>query len=227
MLVLGIDTSGKVASVALRDDSVLLGETTFLTKLTHSQVILPLVNKLVSDCGKTIDDIDAFVCANGPGSYTGLRIGIAAVKGICFASGKKCAGVSTLEALAYNSVCSKAVICSVMKARQDIAYFGLYSSDGSRISKLSDDTVCDISYISEAVNKTEGDVILVGDYAEEIKQRLFPENERVRLAPVSLRLQKASSLCEAVFADPGKLTDADNLNASYLQITKAEKDLKK
>ena len=87
LTVLGIDTSGKTASCAILRDGVLLGETTLYTKLTHSQVTLPLVQKLIDDCGLTLDDIDLVAVSDGPGSYTGLRIGISAVKGICF-SGK-------------------------------------------------------------------------------------------------------------------------------------------
>ena len=224
MLTLGIDTSGKIASVALADESGVLAHTTIVTKLTHSQVILPLVKKLLADACINLEDIEAIAVANGPGSYTGLRIGIAAVKGICFASGVNCAGISTLESLAYNVCCADAVVFSVMKARNDIAYFGIYKADGSSIKCLESDTVCKIDDILKATERYSGKIILVGDYACEIKEKLFADNDSICIAPPKDRLQMASSLCYAVIDNPKRLGSADKLDAAYLQETKAEKD---
>ena len=104
-IVLGVDTSGKTASLAVADKDRILANTTVITELTHSQVLLPILRRLLIDANLTLADIDAVAVANGPGSYTGLRIGISAVKGLCFKDNKKCAGISTLKSLAMN-VCS-------------------------------------------------------------------------------------------------------------------------
>ena len=123
-IVLGIDTSGKTASLAIADKEKILANTTILTELTHSQVLLPLLKKLLQDASLTLDDIDAVAVSNGPGSYTGLRIGISAVKGLCFKNNKKCAGISTLKSLAMNlsdSSAEEKIVFSVMKARPDIS----------------------------------------------------------------------------------------------------------
>ncbi len=220
--ILAIDTSGKVASVAISDGSVLLAEKSVYTRLTHSQIILPIVKELMSDCELDFSDLDAVACAKGPGSYTGLRIGIAAVKGICMgAPNLKCAGISTLEALAYSCAAHRGRIVSVMAARKGIVYSGAFESDGKRIAQAEPDRVCDIN---ELLPLVKGDTLLVGDCCEEIKEACFSHEENVRCAPFASRLQKASSLCMALEENPEYLIDSFDLSAAYLQETKAEKD---
>jgi len=225
LLILGIDTSGKTASVAICDENSVIAQTTILTTLTHSQVMLPLVEKLLSDAKLTLEDINAFAVANGPGSYTGLRIGISAVKAMCFTLGKKCLGISTLESLAYNCVGTKATIVSLMKARNDIAYCGIFKSDGNYITRIHEDIVTELEYIVKLLDFTETDIVLVGDYAKECYEKIFSAYNNVRLAPISERIQLASSLCMVALSNIEKLNSPQNLDASYLQITKAEKDI--
>lgn len=123
--ILAIDTSGKVASVAVTDGEKLLWEKSVYTKLTHSQVILPMVKQALEETGLTYTDLDCAAIAKGPGSYTGLRIGVAAVKGMCFGcESLKSAGVSTLLSLAYNCIDFEGRIISVMRARPKIVYAG-------------------------------------------------------------------------------------------------------
>ncbi len=224
MLTLGIDTSGKVASAALMSEGRLLAEKTLYTKLTHSQIILPMVQELLSDCGLELKGLDAVVCAAGPGSYTGLRIGIAAVKGIVMgAPNLKCAAVSTLEALAYGAAGFQGRIVPVMYARPQIVYVGCYESKAGSMTPLAEDKV-----INEAEYFTSLDlsrpVMLTGDRCLEIKQLYFSGNDNVLTAPAANRLQRASSLCAAFIADPARAVPPAALEASYLQATKAEKD---
>ena len=222
--ILGIDTSGKVASVAITDDEKLICEQVLYTKLTHSQVILPMVKKALSESSLTFDDIDSIAVANGPGSYTGLRIGIAAVKGICLGKPKiSCAGVSTLESLAYNCVPFCGRIISVMKARPGIIYAGEFISNGSTITRLSDDKVCPETDVFADVDTSEK-IMLVGDYALDIKQKYFADDLNVICANTAHRLQRASSLCMALSVHPEYITEPEKLEVAYLQATKAEKD---
>lgn len=221
--ILGIDTSGSIASCAIMRENELIAETTFVTKLTHSQVILPVVKRTLSDCGLTLSDIDLFAVAAGPGSYTGLRIGIAAVKGIC-ALGKPCIGVSTLEALAQNCAVFKGRIITVMAARNGIAYVGCYDSDGERLTKAFDDKVISESEILSLAD-FDGEVLLTGDCSQRIKAELFSDNERVSAAPARLRNQSAAGVCMAALCHLDEACEAEKLDAMYLQITKAEKDL--
>ena len=224
MRILGIDTSGKVASVALTDGGRLICEKVLYTKLTHSQIILPMVKEVLADSSMAFSDIDCIAVANGPGSYTGLRIGIAAVKGICLgAPDIKCAGISTLEALAYNCSGFCGRIISVMKARPEIVYAGEFESDGSGIKRVSEDRVCPEIEVFGGLDPAEK-IMLVGDYAEEIKEKYFKDNANVLCASIAQRLQRASSLCMALAANEGYIVEPESIEVSYLQATKAEKD---
>ena len=223
MKILGIDTSGKIASVAITDGERLLWEKSVYTKLTHSQVILPMVKQALEECGLDFSDLDCAAAANGPGSYTGLRIGVGAIKGMCMGcDGLKCAGVSTLLELAYNCLEFNGRIISVMRARPKIVYAGEFVSDSSRIMRTGADRVCaEEELFSQGVFDR---VMLTGDCAVEIKEKYFAQNDGVLVASAADRLQKASSLCMAVERNPEMLITADKLEVSYLQATKAEKD---
>lgn len=225
MIVLGIDTSSSTASVAICMDDKILAESTFITKLTHSQIILPLVERVISDANLTINDIDAYAVANGPGSYTGLRIGISAVKAIAFAQGKKCAGISTLQSLAYNCIAVKGTIVSLIKARENISYYAIFKSDGNNLTRISDDNIADIKDIINEISELSDDVILIGDYAEDIFTNYSSNLPNVRLAPQSINISLATSIC--YLAKSNGFDTPNALNASYLQITKAEKDKSK
>lgn len=225
LTILGIDTSGKTASCAVMRDGVILGQNTVYTKLTHSQVILPFVKRLLEDTNLTLDDIDLVAVSDGPGSYTGLRIGISAVKGMCIEE-KKCLGVSTLEALATNCIGTKARIFSLLNARPGIVYFGAYDSDGETLTNVIPDAVVGLEAVCEAAKEYNGDIVLVGDCVADVKEKFFAYIENIRLAPPHERLQLASSVCMAALAHENEAVSDDELSARYLQITKAEKDLK-
>lgn len=225
MLTLGIDTSGKVASVALMQDSVLLAENTIYTTLTHSQIIMPMCKRLLESCNKTLQEVDRIAVSCGPGSYTGLRIGISGVKAMCFALDVGCNGISTLESLAYNVFGFNGLICSIMKARQSLVYCGLFKSNMKTIvreSSMPNDCIIEKSELYSLLSVVNNyDVILVGDGAEDFYHE-FDFSPSVALSSIRDRLQSASSLCEiARTCEPQPPQD---LKASYLQLTKAEKD---
>lgn len=223
MKILGIDTSGKIASVAITDSDRVLWEKSVYTKLTHSQVILPMVKQALEECELGFADLDCVAAANGPGSYTGLRIGIGAVKGMCLGcEGLKCAGVSTLLALAYNNVSYIGKIVAVMKARPKVVYVGVFQSDGEKICRIDEDKIADEEEFFTSLRGEK--FLLTGDYAKEIKEKYFTDDSGVICACPSAVLQKASSVCLAVSQNPQIITDDDNLEVSYLQATKAEKD---
>lgn len=219
MILLGIDTSGKTASVAVCTENAVLAQTTVYTKLTHSQVILPICKDVLKSAGLTLSDADVIAAAAGPGSYTGLRIGIAAVKAMCFALDKPCIGISTLEALAYNVSLHKGVICAVMTARLDLVYCAVFRSDGRNVTRLSEDEILPIDELIKRLEALNEDVVTVGDAAEKLA------GERFMTAPPHLKLQLASSLCAAGFTK--EPYPPDSLEAAYMEITKAEKDLRK
>ncbi len=168
LILLGIDTSGKTASVAVCTENAVLAQTTVYTKLTHSQVILPICKDVLKSAGLTLSDVDVISAAAGPGSYTGLRIGIAAVKAMCFALDKPCIGISTLEALAYNVSLHKGIICAVMAARLDLVYCSVFRSDGRSVTRLSEDEILPIDELKNRLEALNEDVVTVGDAAEKI-----------------------------------------------------------
>lgn len=216
MLLLGIDTSGHTASVCVCDEENIYAENFIMTRLTHSQIIMPLAMKALEDAGKSINDVDGLAVVKGPGSYTGLRIGIAAAKGICMGNSCKCAGVSALEALAYNFRGTNTLVCAVMHARIDLVYNALFEVKGKTVRRLTPDRIIsEDDLLKEVTNK---DYILVGDYAKE-----FSEKSGLTLSAVQFMYPRASSVCYAAFESG--FASAKDLNPEYLQITKAEKDL--
>ena len=225
---MAIETSGKTASAAVTDGQTLLAEKTIYTKLTHSQIILPMAKELLNECGLEIADLDGVVCAKGPGSYTGLRIGVAAVKGIvmvCTQKELKCAGISTLEELAWSSAAYRGKIAAVMRARIGVVYFGIYKSDGEKVANIAADKVAGEEEFAEALRSLSAEGLLItGDCCAEMKQKYFAEAAEVKCAPFAERMQKASSLCMAFDADPARAVTVDELLPAYLQETKAEKD---
>lgn len=223
LLLLGIDTSGKVASAALFDTEteVFLAESSLYTQKTHSQVIMPMVKDIIAQTGKTVSDIDLIAVAKGSGSYTGLRIGIAAVKAMGFALDCKCCGVSTLEALAYNNIVHKGSICSIMKARGEFVYACAYKSDGYGLEPLMEEKIISCDELAEflAFNGTE--TLLCGDGAADFFMAY--RSSMLIIAPPQGRLQNACGVCLGAMSR--EFVAADDLEVSYLQKVKAEKDL--
>ncbi len=222
LLYLGIETSGKIASAAICDENGVIAETTLVTRLTHSQVILPMVKRLFDDADIDMKDIGCIAVANGPGSYTGIRIGVAAVKGMCMSLGCKCCGVSSLEELACNVSASDATVLSVLKARKDVVYFGAFRVHYGDIERMCSDTVCSVEDVRRFAKKISGVILVVGDCCEEIKNRCLYDNYLARIAPLKDRMHNAASVC--FLAMRKRKYPADKLEAVYLQNTKAEKD---
>ncbi len=223
MRILGIDTSGTVAAAALYDSDadLFLGQQIVYTKRTHSQVILPLTQRILEDTGLTLADVDRFAVAAGPGSYTGLRIGIAAVKAMSFALNTSCCGISTLETLAWQAHLSgESVVCAVMKARQGLVYAGIYRFSGESCEVLMQDQLMPEQELLSQLQALDGAVMLTGDGAAAFLEENPLEN--ARLAPAMVRLQNGCGLCRAAVMHEG--ISPEQLEAEYLQLVKAEKD---
>ena len=218
--ILGIDTSGKVAAAALYESEsrCLLAQQTVYTKRTHSQVILPLAERLLADTGLNWQDVDGFAAAKGPGSYTGLRIGIAAVKAMSYALQIPCVGISTLEGLAWQNLSWQGVICAVMTARQSLVYAGLYQSDGTQITAMQPDGMQPAAELAQQLASLEQPVLLAGDAVE-----LFRAEQGLTIASPMTRLQNGTGICLA--AAQAQWQAPAELMPEYLQLVKAEKDL--
>ena len=229
MLLLGIDTSGKTASAALfdTDTEIILASSVLYTQKTHSQVIMPMVKSVIGQTGHTFGDIDVFAAAAGPGSYPGLRIGAAAVKAMAFALDCKCCGVSTLSALAYSNIAYQGTICSVMRARADLVYAGIYKSDGYALTPLyesDNERLCSRDELAQLLAFNGEKTLLCGDGAAD----MFTDyrSPMLFIAPPHGRLQNAAGVClAAAAAGQSGYISPDELEVMYLQQVKAEKDL--
>ncbi|MBE6845364.1 MAG: tRNA (adenosine(37)-N6)-threonylcarbamoyltransferase complex dimerization subunit type 1 TsaB [Ruminococcus sp.] len=220
LLILGIDTSGKTAAVALYENGVMLGQSGIYTVKTQSQVILPMVKQLMSDCSRDFSQLDLIAVSKGPGSYTGIRIGIAAVKAMALSLDIPCCGVSTLEGLAFTA-CYDGIVCPVMKARKDLVYTAVYKINDGKSEILYNEQIIETDELDKYLRTLGEKIILTGDGAEDFFSKY--EYESYTLSPVHLRLQSAAGIILASLDKPHQ-TD-DDLQASYLQIVKAEKDL--
>jgi tRNA threonylcarbamoyladenosine biosynthesis protein TsaB len=220
LTLLGIETSGKTASAAIFEDGIMLGQVSVYTSKTHSQVILPMVKKLISDCTRELSDITDIAVSAGPGSYTGLRIGISAVKAMAFAMDISCFGISSLEGLAYN-ICCDGYICPIMKARKDLVYTTLYKCENGKLTICNEEKIISVAELNDILSKLGEKVVITGDGAEDFAYEF--KNEKYSLSPIHLRLQNACGICmAALYHTPKK---AEEIEASYLQQVKAEKDL--
>lgn len=220
LLTLGIETSGKTASAAVMEDGVMLGQTSVLTAKTHSQVILPMVKKLIADCERDIKDVGQIAVGAGPGSYTGIRIGVAAVKAMAFSRGIQCCGISTLEGLAYNFP-ADGIVCPVMKARQNLVYAAVFRFCNGVAERLAEDMIIESEKLDNILRGYNERIILTGDSAESFASEFA--NPLYGLSPVHLRNQNAAGICLA--AENHEFYSPEKLEASYLQLVKAEKDL--
>ena len=240
MRILGLDTSGKVASAAILDteQSLLLAERSLYTARGHSQIIMPMVQDILTDCGMTAQDVDCYAVAVGPGSYTGLRIGIAAVQGMAMVNDTPCIGVSTLEAMASRCFPARDIL-AVMHARTELFYAAWFSYqiymdyDPDFIERQTPDELQTFGELVRIIDKIpERGITLVGDGAEEFLQQYEAagfHKDDLRPAPPMLRLQSAAGVCwqaAQYIAAHKTLPTAADLTASYLQkvnITRKDK----
>lgn len=221
MLILGIDTSGKNASVALYENGMFIAQKSVLTKLTHSQIIMPMVDDVLKSADKTLSDIDLFAAAIGPGSYTGLRIGVSAVKAIGFANNKPCVGVSVLKGMCYAANPRNCDVLCVAKARANLVYAAMYSADDDSITQIMPDCIIDINELAAKICTHTKSLMITGDAADDIKK--ICNNKNCFAAPLYLRISGAMGICLA--AENENTVLADELVPAYFEVTKAEKEL--
>ena len=163
MKILSVDTSATAASVALSEEGKLIGETFINTSLTHSQTLIPMVEQLLNNTKTEISDIDAIAVNAGPGSFTGVRIGVAAVKGLAFANNIPCVSVSTLESMAYNFLSTDCIVCAVMDARCSQVYNALFEIKNGVVTRLCDDRALSLDDLKNELLSVDGRIIIAGD----------------------------------------------------------------
>ena len=230
MKYLVLEGSAAAASCALLEDQKVLGEFFVNIPQTHSQTLLPMAEGLLKTCGTAPGELDFFAVTRGPGSFTGLRIAMAAVKGMAMAAGKPCVGVSTLEALARNLAGFTGSAAAVMDARCGQVYAGLFSLEDGEVRRLAEDTALSVVELGKLLPGLKKPVVLVGDGAELCYNKLMETKsagDRLRLAPPHLRYQRAAAVGAAALAAwiRGEALDAGELVPAYLRLPQAEREL--
>lgn len=228
MLTLGIDSSASAASAAVVENGKLLGEFFVNTKQTHSQTLLPMVQGLLQTVGHSCNEVDVLAVSHGPGSFTGVRIGVACVKGIALPNDTPCVGVSTLEAIAYGGISVEgAVLCAVMDARCSQVYNALFQVEKGVLRRLTEDRALAIADLEKECRAYGEKLLLLGDGAA-LCHKTF-EAWGAKLAPESIRFQRASSvaLLGEQAAHQGSTVSASSLAPVYLRLPQAERELKK
>jgi tRNA threonylcarbamoyladenosine biosynthesis protein TsaB len=218
-MILGIDSSAVTAGCALSRDGKIIAEEFLNVGHTHSETLLPMVESMLKNSGVTLADVDKIAVTAGPGSFTGLRIGISAVKGMAMGAGKPCVSVSTLEAIAYNFVGIDCVVCACMDARCGQVYNALFKSESGRITRICDDRAIRAEQLSEELSALDGKVVLAGDGAELMDK--YTEH-KYTLAEYPLRYQRGSGVCAA--AEGREEIQAAALMPSYLRLPQAERE---
>lgn len=229
MKILALDSSATAASVALLEDNFVLGEFFVNTKYTHSQTLVPMIKNLLNVTCVDIKDIDLFSVNVGPGSFTGIRIGVSAVKGMALALSKPCVPVSTLLSLAYNLKNYDGLICACMDARCNQVYNALFEVSGGEIKRLTDDRAILIDDLAEELKGFSKKIILVGDGAILCYNKLHELLPYLELSDNNNRYQRASSVAKIAFGDYncGKSVKAAELLPKYIRMPQAERELKK
>lgn len=227
MRILAIDSSGAVASAAVLENGIITGEYSINNKLTHSQKLMPMIDQLLKSLDLKPADIDLFGCAVGPGSFTGLRIGISIIKGMAQALDKPTAGIPTLDGLAYNLSGFSGYICPIIDARNDNVYAGIYSSEPpeTELHLKSDFMAVHINELIDILPKDKA-IAFVGDAVLKFQELLKENFGTLCFIPSPhLLLQKASSICYAchLSASKGTLNSAYSLTPLYLRASQAER----
>ena len=227
MKILGIDSSAKSASAAITDGDKVLGCFYTNTGLTHSQTLMPMIESLLKYSNTSLDDIDLIAVNKGPGSFTGVRIGVAAAKGIADVKKIPVYGASTLESMAYNLIDTDCVACCVMDARCNQVYNALFDITGGRITRLSSDSADSIEKVTDVLKKYKKIKFFVGDGAEICYNKLNGDSD-IRIAAPSDRFQSAVGVCFCAMNAPhDQFIDSALLVPEYLRLPQAERELNK
>lgn len=226
MKILALETSAKACSAAVTENGRVVASAFQCTGLTHSRTLMPMVEDMLRNADLTLAECDVIAVANGPGSFTGIRIGIAAAKGLAFAAEKPMAGISTLEAMAMNCIGTAGLIVCAMDARRQQVYNALFLSDGNRLTRLSPDRPIALRDLAEEIKcSSETHIVVVGDGAHLCHNYLTEAGIPCVLAPPHLLQQNAVTVALAAerATAEGRLCSAQELEAVYLRAAQADK----
>lgn len=226
MNILALESSAAACSAALCRDGALVAQSFQCSGLTHSRTLLPMVNDLLKNCGESLDGVDVIAVAAGPGSFTGLRIGVATAKGLAWAGEKPCAPCSTLESMAWPlaHMEGRVIVCA-MDARRKQVYNALFRATGDGLERLCPDRALSLTELGEELKNFPESKIVVGDGAQ-LCYNTLNEQIPMELAPVHLRLQSAWGVARAAeeLAKAGGLVSGAELVPVYHRLSQAERE---
>ena len=226
MLILAFETTAKAGSVALLEDGKLLAESYQNTGLTHSQTLMVMAEDMLKAAGKTMADVTAVAVAEGPGSFTGVRIGVAAAKGLAWGGEIPCYGVSTLESMARTLGIYQGYICPVMDARRNQVYNALFYADHGTLERRTEDRAIALSDLAEELRSKDEVIFLVGDGSNLTFNTLKDNIPNLVLPPEHRMHQRASgvALAAAEQIAAGDSGDGAALTPNYLRLSQAERE---
>ncbi len=224
MKILAVESSAKAASCAVLADGELLASAWQAAGLTHSRTLLPMVEGMLKNSELTMEAMDAVAVAAGPGSFTGLRIGIAAVKGLAWAAEKPCIPVSTLEAMAWPLAHLEGSIVCAMDARRQQIYNAAFLADSGALERLREDRALSLEEAAADLAGLDGPMTIVGDGAQMCFDFFTARGIDCRLAPVHLRLQSAAGVALAAWRRRTETVSAQELTPVYLRLSQAERE---
>lgn len=222
MKILSLESSAKAASVALCEDGKLISQYFQNSGLTHSKTLLKMTEDMLSNLELKISDVDVVAVAKGPGSFTGIRIGVAAAKGLAWAAEKPVCGVSTLEAMASQVYYENAVICPVMDARRNQVYNAKFEIVDGKLTRLCEDRAISLEELLNEIETSGKTHIFVGDGALMCYNISLEKKLNTVLAPENIRMQSAYGVAKA--AESGELMPSDDLTPNYLRLSQAERE---
>lgn len=226
MKILAIDTSGANCSVAIIDEEKVICDFNLSIGTTHSETLLPMIDEVCRTSKIDLSEVDVLACGIGPGSFTGLRIGIATIKGFALAQNKPVIGIPTLDSLANNITTFDGLVCSVLDARNNNVYAGIFKHEDEKVVLQDDYITEDLDTLIEILRSKNEKIMFVGDGAVSFKQQFKAAlNEKALFAPIHLNNQLSSSVAKAALirAMNNDFDNADTLNPMYLRKSQAER----
>ena len=226
MIILAFDGTAKCASCAILRDDICLGEYNVDNGLTQSELLLPMAESLMKSLRLNFSDVELYATSVGPGSFTGVRIGAALVKGLAFGKNVPCAEVSTLEALAENARGLCGIIVPAMDARRGQVYTAFFRCDGENLTRLTEDMAISITELGERLREFDEPIYLTGDGYGVAKKGLTAEGLQIKNTPVALRNQSAASVARVALRQfkEGKTVSDTELSPTYLRLPQAERE---
>ncbi len=226
MKILALETSAVSASVAICEDEALIAQSFQRTGLTHSATLMPMLEAMLKNSGMSMNEVDLIAVAAGPGSFTGLRIGVSAAKGLAWSLDKPCADVSTLEAMAWQMIGMDGVVCAAMDARRQQVYNALFDLQNGKPVRLTPDRAISLEELGAELDKIKKNQILVGDGAHLCYNAFQSKGYPVQMPPAHLQFQTAWGVarCALEQARLGQLTDAAGLTPNYHRLSQAERE---